>query len=57
MKVSEFESDPDYQKLSESGKELFRKIMLRSVITNKDPVAILEKLQAERARRQAGESG
>ena len=57
MKVSEFESDPDYQKLSESGKELFRKIMLRSVITNEDPVAILEKLQAERARRQAGESG
>ena len=56
MKVSEFESDPDYQKLSESGKELFRKIMLRSVITNEDPVAILEKLQAERARRQAGES-
>ena len=57
MKVSEFESDPDYQKLSESGKELFRKIMSRSVITNEDPVAILEKLQAERARRQAGESG
>ena len=57
MKVSEFESDPDYQKLSESGKELVRKIMLRSVITGDNPVAILEKLQAERARRQAGESG
>ena len=57
MKVSEFESNPDYQKLSGSGKELFRKIMLPSVITNEDPVAILEKLQAERARRQAGESG
>ena len=57
MKVSEFESDPDYQKLSESGKELFRKIMLRSVITNEDPVVILEKLQAERTLRQAGESG
>jgi hypothetical protein len=54
MKVSEFESDPDYQKLPEAGKELFRKIMLRSIITGENPVAILEKLQEERARR-AGE--